>query len=49
MATLAMTMFVAPFAFGGQYFGWTDPVGRVQPALFSAFVFGIICGCRATG
>ncbi|MGY4398877.1 hypothetical protein ACVWZA_004087 [Sphingomonas sp. UYAg733] len=49
VATLAMTMFVAPFAFGGQYFGWTDPVGRVQPALFSAFVFGIICGCRATG
>ncbi|WP_183112336.1 hypothetical protein [Sphingomonas sp. So64.6b] len=49
MATLAMTMFVALFAFGGQYFGWTDPVGRVQLALFSAFVFGIICGYRVKG
>ncbi|MGH6614317.1 MULTISPECIES: hypothetical protein [Sphingomonas] len=49
MATLAMIMFVGLFAFGGQYFGWSDPAGRVQLALFSAFVFGIICGFRVKG
>jgi hypothetical protein len=29
-----------------QYFGWEDAGGRVQLALFSAFLFGIICGYR---
>ena len=46
MATLAMTMFVALFTFGAQHFGWSDPGGRVQLALFSSFIFGIICGYR---
>ena len=30
----------------GEYFGWSDPGGRVQLALFSAYIFGIICGYR---
>jgi hypothetical protein len=46
MAGLAMILFIALFAFGAQYFGWQDPSGHVQLALFSAFVFGIICGYR---
>lgn len=46
MAGLAMLMFVALFAFGGDYFGWTDTGGKVQLALVSAFVFGIICGFK---
>ena len=46
MAWLAMILFIALFAFGGQYFGWDDPSGRVQLALFSAFIFGTICGYR---
>ncbi|CUS43915.1 hypothetical protein NDN01_11075 [Sphingomonas sp. QA11] len=49
MAGLAMIMFIALFAFGGQYFGWSDAGGRVQLALFSAYVFGIICGYRVKG
>lgn len=49
MAGLAMVLFIALFAFGGQYFGWSDPGGRVQLALFSAFIFGIICGYRVKG
>ncbi len=49
MAGLAMTMFVALFAFGGQYFGWSDPKGWVQLSLASTFVFGIICGYRVKG
>ena len=46
MAILATIMFIALFAFGGQYFGWSDPSGRVQLALVSAYVFGIIGGYR---
>lgn len=46
MAVLAMTMFIALFAFGNQFVGWDDPGGHVQLALFSAFLFGIICGYR---
>ncbi len=46
MAGLAMMMFIALFAFGGDYFGWIDPQGRVQLALASSFIFGIICGFR---
>lgn len=49
MAGLAMIMFIALFAFGGQYFGWSDPKGWVQLSLVSAFVFGIICGFRVKG
>jgi hypothetical protein len=49
MAVLAMVMFVTLFAFGHDYFGWSDPGGKVQLALVSAFVFGIICGFRVKG
>ena len=46
MAAVAMVLFVSLFAFGRQYFGWDDPNGHIQLALFSAFLFGIICGFR---
>ncbi len=49
MAGLAMILFIALFAFGGQYFGWSDPQGWVQLSLASAFIFGIICGFRVKG
>ena len=49
MAGLAMILFIALFAFGGQYFGWSDPDGWVQLSLASAFLFGIVCGFRARG
>ena len=49
MAALATIMFIALFAFGGQYFGWSDPSGHVQLALFSAYIFGIIGGYRVKG
>ena len=46
MAAIAMIMFVTLFAFGRQYFGWNDPNGHIQLALFGSFLFGIICGFR---
>jgi len=49
MAGLAMILFIALFAFGGQYFGWSDPQGWVQLSLASAFIFGIICGVKVKG
>jgi hypothetical protein len=44
---LALAMFIALFAFGGQLLGWTDVNGAVQLGLFMAFLFGIVCGYRA--
>jgi len=49
MAALAMLMFVTLATFGAQLFGWEDAGGRIQLALFSAFIFGIICGFKVKG
>jgi hypothetical protein len=46
MVWLALAMFVALFGWGAQYFGWSDPVGKVQLALFTAFILGVICGYK---
>lgn len=46
MIGLSVAMFVAIFAWGATYFGWSDPEGRVQLALFTSFVLGIICGYK---
>ena len=44
---IAIAMFIALFGWGGEYFGWTDPNGKVQLALVTSFVLGIIGGHRA--
>ncbi len=49
MAALAMMLFITLFAFGAEYLGWSDPAGRVQLALASSFIFGIICGFKVKG
>ena len=46
MVALAATMFVFLVGWGSTYFGWSDPVGRVQLALFTTFVLGIVCGYK---
>jgi hypothetical protein len=46
MAAIALVLFISLFAFGRQYFGWSDPQDHIQLALFSCFIFGIICGFR---
>jgi hypothetical protein len=43
---LASAMFIALFAWGSHYFGWDDPDGKVQMALFTTFILGIICGYK---
>ena len=46
MVWLALAMFVSLFAWGAQYFGWQDPMGKVQLALFTSFILGMICGYK---
>jgi len=43
---LAIAMFIALFAFGATYFGWDDPNGKVQWALFATFVLGVLAGYK---
>jgi uncharacterized membrane protein YjjB (DUF3815 family) len=46
---IAIAMFVALVGWGGRYFGWVDPDGKVQLALVTAFILGIIGGFKARG
>ena len=44
---IAIAMFVALVGFGGKYFGWDDPDGKVQLALVTSFILGIIGGVKS--
>ena len=46
MAGIALAMFIVLFGWGARYFGWHDPDGKIQLALFTTFVLGAICGYR---
>ena len=46
---IAIAMFVALVGFGGTYFGWSDPEGKVQLALITSFLLGIIGGFKSRG
>ena len=46
---VAIAMFIALVGWGGRYFGWDDPDGRIQLALVTAFILGIIGGYKAKG
>lgn len=48
-AGLAIAIFVALFGWGANYFGWSDPEGKVRLALFTTFVLGILCGYKSKG
>lgn len=49
ISSLAMAIFVLLFGFGQDYFGWTDPNGKVQLALFTCFILGAVCGFKSRG
>ena len=49
VAGLAIVMFVALFGFGQSYFGWSDPSGKVQLALATSFILGIVASYKARG
>jgi hypothetical protein len=44
---ISIAMFVALVGFGQKYFGWSDPDGKVQLALITSFILGIIGGFKS--
>ena len=44
MIGIAIAMFIAVFGWGADYFGWSDPDGKVQLALAATFILGAITG-----
>lgn len=46
---IALAMFIALFGWGASYFGWHDPSGKVQLALFTSFILGIIASYKSRG
>jgi len=47
VAGVSIAMFVALVGFGGKYLGSTDPDGKVQLALITSFIRGIIGGFKS--
>ena len=47
VGAIVIAMFVALVGWGGKYFGWDDPDGKIQLALVTAFILGIIGGIKA--
>jgi hypothetical protein len=46
---IAVAMFIALFGWGAEYFGWSDPDGKVQLALATSFILGILGGFKSRG
>jgi hypothetical protein len=46
---LAAAIFIALFGWGAEYFGWSDPEGKVQLALAAAFILGAVAGYKSQG
>ena len=46
IVAISAMMFVVLFGWGADYFHWSDPGGKVQLALFTSFILGIICGFK---
>ena len=49
VAGIAIAMFVALVGWGSRYFGWSDPDGKIQLALVTSFILGIIGGFKSRG
>ena len=47
MVGLAIAVFIALFGWGGRYFGWSDPDGKVQLALAASFILGAMTGFKS--
>ena len=47
MVGIAVALFIALFGWGARYFGWSDPDGKVQLALATGFILGVLSGYKA--
>jgi hypothetical protein len=46
---IAAAMFIFLFGWGAQYLGWDETNGKIQLALATSFVLGILCGFKSRG
>jgi hypothetical protein len=46
MVGLAIAIFIALFGWGANYFGWSDPEGKIQLALATSFILGVVSGYK---
>jgi hypothetical protein len=46
---VSIAMLIALVGWGDHYFGWHDPEGKIQLAIVTTFVLGIICGYKVKG
>ena len=46
MVVVAIAMFLGLLAFGGKYFGWSDPDGLIKLALATSFILGVVSGYK---
>jgi len=44
---LAVGMFITLLFWGGHFFGWGDPEGKVQLALATTFILGCLSGYKS--
>lgn len=49
LIAIAVVMLTALIGWGASFFGWSDPDGKIQLALFTTFVLGVMCGYKAGG
>ena len=49
VGAVSIAMFVGLVGWGSRYFGWSDPDGKVQIALVTSFILGVIGGLKAKG
>lgn len=49
VAGIAIAMFIALFAWGARYFGWSDPSGKIQLAMVTSFILGIVASYKSRG
>ena len=49
VAGIALAMLIALFGWGSRYFGWFDPSGKIQLALFTAFILGTVASYKSKG
>jgi hypothetical protein len=47
MIGIAVALFIALFGWGSGYFGWSDPDGKIQLALATCFILGVLSGYKA--
>jgi hypothetical protein len=46
MAGIAIAVFIALVLGGSNYYGWSDPDGKVKLALAASFFLGALCGFK---